>query len=161
MGEESLERSEGKLLQPHVADYSPVRQDHQHPSSQAAAQDDPSQEEEEQNGNDENNSTSAQRSVECPKPNGECSLFHFYLVQEKAPNHVLIRSVLRELCPWLPWMFATTVNDRSLVQIDLEHLDIHAQCVVVGGAYARVRWPPSHLTETICGAIFNASSRLR
>ncbi|XP_041762066.1 monocarboxylate transporter 12 [Anopheles merus] len=69
MGEESLERSEGKLLQPHVADYSPVRQDHQHPSSQAAAQDDPSQEEKEQNGNDENNSTSAQRSVECPKPN--------------------------------------------------------------------------------------------
>uniref|UniRef100_A0A182QCE3 Major facilitator superfamily (MFS) profile domain-containing protein n=1 Tax=Anopheles farauti TaxID=69004 RepID=A0A182QCE3_9DIPT len=38
MGEESLERSEGKLLQPHVADYSPVRQDHHQPATDEPAQ---------------------------------------------------------------------------------------------------------------------------
>ncbi|XP_058057632.1 uncharacterized protein LOC131208768 [Anopheles bellator] len=41
MGEESLERSEGtRLQQSHVADYSPVRQDHQGPSQPPAPDDD-------------------------------------------------------------------------------------------------------------------------
>ncbi|XP_050068644.1 uncharacterized protein LOC126557046 [Anopheles maculipalpis] len=62
MGEESLERSDGKLLQPHVADYSPVRQEHHqhHHPAQMPPQDEPSPDE--QSARDEDNT---QRSIVC------------------------------------------------------------------------------------------------
>uniref|UniRef100_A0A182PLE9 Major facilitator superfamily (MFS) profile domain-containing protein n=1 Tax=Anopheles epiroticus TaxID=199890 RepID=A0A182PLE9_9DIPT len=67
MGEESLERSEGKLLQPYVADYSPVRQDHQHPS-QAAPQDDPMQDEQNPNDDDSSGGPPASSKPTDPSP---------------------------------------------------------------------------------------------
>ncbi|XP_049277229.1 uncharacterized protein LOC125760782 [Anopheles funestus] len=141
MGEESLERSEGKLLQPHVADYSPVRQDHhqQHPS-QVPSQDEASPDE--QSTRDADN---ARRSTACELTNSKPT--------DSAPKPEVESTKLNKVLP--PALLLVPQNDNTNEPSRTEELQDHAQNQVESNGRAALL--PRNGSATICRSISNST----
>uniref|UniRef100_A0A182W361 Major facilitator superfamily (MFS) profile domain-containing protein n=1 Tax=Anopheles minimus TaxID=112268 RepID=A0A182W361_9DIPT len=141
MGEESLERSEGKLLQPHVADYSPSRQDHhqQHPS-QVPPQDEPSPDE--QNTRDEDN---AGRSITCVSASSKPI--------DSAPKEEEKTTKINKVLP--PALLLGRQNDNTNDPARTEQAQDHAPNQIESNGRAALL--PRNGSATICRSISNST----
>ncbi|XP_035898802.1 uncharacterized protein LOC118506152 [Anopheles stephensi] len=143
MGEESLERSDGKLLQPHVADYSPVRQEHaqQHPSQgPPPPQDEPSPDED----------SVHQRSIACGPPAASKPI-------DSAPKQHEETTKLNKVLPpalvLVPQTDSST-NEQPEPRTEESDENAHSQADQSNGRAALL---PRNGSATICRSISNST----